>query len=77
MDLAEGGIFWCYGLATFARFLGAFANMGWAWNRIPNESSNHPSAEFVESAVVFTYGITNTVSDLFHLAPITEADYHM
>lgn len=57
----EGGIFWCYGLLTFARFLGAFADLGWAWNDPPASAASYPSAEFVESAVVFTYGITNTV----------------
>ena len=54
---AEGGIFWCYGLVTFARFLGAFSEFGWAWNRSPKGST--VSAEFVESAVIFIYGITN------------------
>jgi hypothetical protein len=59
----EGGIFWCYGLATFARFLGAFSEYGWAWNRIP--LGHHVSAEFVESLVIFTYGITNVWMERF------------
>ncbi|KAF7976963.1 hypothetical protein HWV62_5028 [Athelia sp. TMB] len=56
--LVKGGIFWCYGLLTFARFLGSFADLGWAWNRPPR--SGYVSAEFVESFLIFTYGITNT-----------------
>ncbi|KAF7964814.1 hypothetical protein HWV62_2749 [Athelia sp. TMB] len=56
--LVKGGIFWCYGLLTFARFLGSFADLGWAWNRSPRKG--YVSAEFVESFVIFTYGITNT-----------------
>ena len=60
---AEGGIFWCYGLATFARFLGSFSELGWAWNRAP--SGQHVSAEFIESLVIFLYGITNTWMERF------------
>lgn len=63
----EGGIFWCYGLATFARFLGSFSELGWAWNRAPNRL--YPSAEFVESAVIFTYGVTNTWMERFGAKP--------
>ncbi|KAH8113335.1 hypothetical protein DFH11DRAFT_1841724 [Phellopilus nigrolimitatus] len=33
--LIKGGIFWSYGLVTFARFLGSFSELGWAWNRAP------------------------------------------
>jgi hypothetical protein len=64
---AEGGIFWCYGLATFARFLGSFSELGWAWNRAP--SGHHVSAEFVESFVIFFYGITNTWMERFGAHP--------
>jgi hypothetical protein len=63
----EGGIFWCYGLVTFARFLGSFSEFGWAWNRAP--SSQHISAEFVESFVIFFYGITNTWMERFGAHP--------
>ena len=59
----EGGIFWCYGLATFARFLGSFSELGWAWNRAPFHQ--YPSAEFVESLVIFLYGISNTWMERF------------
>ena len=49
---------------TFARFLGAFAVYGWAWNRQPirrsNPNARYPTAEMVECSVIFTYGITNT-----------------
>ena len=62
-SLVEGGIFWCYGLVTFARYLGSFSELGWAWNRAPK--GNYPSAEFVECAVIFTYGLTNTWMERF------------
>ncbi|KIK96945.1 hypothetical protein PAXRUDRAFT_137291 [Paxillus rubicundulus Ve08.2h10] len=61
--LIKGGIFWCYGLFTFARFLGSHSEMGWAWNISP--TGNTISAEFVESAVIFLYGITNTWMERF------------
>ena len=63
----EGGIFWCYGLLTFARFLGSFAELGWAWNRAP--SCDPVSAEFVESFVIFLYGITNAWMERFGAHP--------
>ncbi|KAI0068920.1 hypothetical protein BV25DRAFT_63309 [Artomyces pyxidatus] len=65
--LIKGGIFWCYGLVTFARFLGSFSEKGWAWNRAP--VGEHVSAEFTESAVIFFYGITNTWMERFGAAP--------
>lgn len=55
----KGSIFFGYGLLTFARYLGAYADLGWAWNRHTG-SRRGPSAEMVECAVIFTYGITNT-----------------
>ncbi|KAG2158811.1 uncharacterized protein EDB93DRAFT_1075577 [Suillus bovinus] len=61
--LIKGGIFWCYGLVTFARYLGSFSELGWAWNISP--SGEHVSAEFVESLVIFLYGITNTWMERF------------
>ncbi|KAE9410309.1 hypothetical protein BT96DRAFT_847112 [Gymnopus androsaceus JB14] len=63
--MIKGSIFWCYGLATFWRYLGGspFGKLGWAWNRAP--SGNYPSAEFVESLVIFIYGITNTWMERF------------
>jgi hypothetical protein len=54
----EGGIFWTYGLLSFARFLGSWSDIGWSWNRAP--SSGYPTAEFVESFLIFFYGATNT-----------------
>ncbi|KIJ20127.1 hypothetical protein PAXINDRAFT_68792 [Paxillus involutus ATCC 200175] len=65
--LIKGGIFWCYGLFTFARFLGSHSEMGWAWNISP--IGNTISAEFVESAVIFLYGITNTWMERFGAHP--------
>jgi Protein of unknown function (Ytp1) len=63
----EGGIFWCYGLVTFARFLGSFSEYGWAWNCSP--TGQYVSAEFVESFVIFLYGITNTWMERFGAHP--------
>ncbi|KXN86383.1 hypothetical protein AN958_10245 [Leucoagaricus sp. SymC.cos] len=65
--LIKGGIFWCYGLLTFARFLGSFAEFGWAWNRVP--FGEPVTAEFVESFVIFSYGITNTWMERFGANP--------
>ncbi|KAH6915294.1 cytoplasmic protein [Coprinopsis sp. MPI-PUGE-AT-0042] len=64
--LIKGGIFWCYGLLTFGRFLGAFATRGWAWNR---PTRPRYSAEFVESFVIFLYGATNTWMERFGAHP--------
>ncbi|KAL5530449.1 hypothetical protein ACEPAF_6707 [Sanghuangporus sanghuang] len=66
--LIKGGIFWCYGLFTFARFLGSFSELGWAWNRSPR-MEHIPTAEFVESFLIFTYGITNTWMERFGAQP--------
>lgn len=61
--LIKGSIFWSYGLVTFARFLGTFSEIGWAWNRAP--SAGFVSAEFVESLVIFLYGATNMWMERF------------
>lgn len=62
--IIKGSIFFGYGVLTFSRYLGAYADMGWAWNRKP-ASSKAVSAEMVECAVIFTYGITNTWMERF------------
>ncbi|TFK55829.1 cytoplasmic protein [Heliocybe sulcata] len=67
--LIKGGIFWCYGLVTFARYLGSFSELGWAWNRAPRNEGKYPTAEFTESAVIFLYGITNTWMERFGANP--------
>ena len=70
--LIKGGIFFVYGFLTFGRWLGCFADIGWAWNVKPGASvvgknkSRVPSAEFVESFVIFLYGASNVF--LEHLA---------
>lgn len=67
----KGGIFFWYGILSFARYLGAFGEYGWAWNKRPTlGNSQHssaarwrrtmPTAEFVECFVVFLYGASNT-----------------
>ncbi|KAL6705276.1 hypothetical protein ACN47E_007086 [Coniothyrium glycines] len=68
----KGGIFFLYGLLTLGRWMGAFADFGWAWNVKPTRDvvggrkAAIPSAEFTESFVIWLYGITNVF--LEHLA---------
>ncbi|TIA93216.1 hypothetical protein E3P81_01032 [Wallemia ichthyophaga] len=68
--LIKGGIFFGYGLLTFGRYCGAYADIGWAWNLTPRRSLRNwkarcVSAEFVECLVIFTYGCTNTFMERF------------
>jgi hypothetical protein len=68
----KGGIFFVYGLLTLGRWMGAFADFGWAWNVKPpmdvvgRRRAALPSAEFTESFVIWLYGCTNVF--LEHLA---------
>ncbi|KAF1928988.1 uncharacterized protein M421DRAFT_420218 [Didymella exigua CBS 183.55] len=68
----KGGIFFLYGFLTLGRWMGAFADLGWAWNIKPSKEvvgrrrRSIPSAEFTESFVIFLYGCTNVF--LEHLA---------
>ncbi|KAI2483278.1 hypothetical protein Ptr902_05595 [Pyrenophora tritici-repentis] len=68
----KGGIFFLYGFLTLGRWMGAFADFGWAWNvKPPKEVVGRrraalPSAEFTESFVIWFYGCTNVF--LEHLA---------
>ncbi|KAF1956551.1 hypothetical protein CC80DRAFT_413231 [Byssothecium circinans] len=67
----KGGIFFGYGLLTLGRWMGAFADCGWAWNLKPTTEvvgrrAALPSAEFTESFVIFLYGCSNVF--LEHLA---------
>lgn len=68
----KGGIFFGYGLLTLGRWMGAFADLGWAWNLKPKQDvvgrrkAGLPSAEFTESFVIFLYGCINVF--LEHLA---------
>ncbi|KAI8627507.1 hypothetical protein F5Y19DRAFT_465724 [Xylariaceae sp. FL1651] len=57
----KGGIFFWYGILTLGRWSGSFGELGWAWNVRPKQSSQRwrPTAEFVEGALIFTYGATN------------------
>ncbi|KAG6357862.1 hypothetical protein INS49_013743 [Diaporthe citri] len=57
----KGGIFFWLGIFTLGRWCGSFGELGWAWNVKPKSASGRwtPSAEFVESALIFTYGATN------------------
>lgn len=68
----KGGIFFWYGLLSFGRYMGAYADMGWAWNKRPETTkrggkgkSSPVSAEFVECLVIFIYGATNTWMERF------------
>jgi hypothetical protein len=67
----KGGIFFWYGVLTLGRFIGAWADLGWAWNRKPPANvvgwkAKVPSGEFVESFVIWLYGVSNVF--LEHLA---------
>jgi hypothetical protein len=61
----KGGIFFWYGVLTLGRYIGCWADLGWAWNKKPSTSivgnwkSKVPSGEWTESFVIFFYGITN------------------
>ncbi|WPG97926.1 putative membrane protein c3b8.06 [Acrodontium crateriforme] len=61
----KGGIFFWYGLLTLGRWMGAFAEFGWAWNIRPQHplvarwKTRVPSAEFTESFVIWLYGASN------------------
>lgn len=61
----KGGIFFWYGVLTLGRYIGCWADLGWAWNKKPSASivgnwkSKVPSGEWTESFVIFFYGITN------------------
>ncbi|OTA65948.1 hypothetical protein K449DRAFT_431410 [Hypoxylon sp. EC38] len=57
----KGGIFFWYGILTLGRWSGSFGELGWAWNVRPKQGSQkwRPTAEFVEGALIFTYGSTN------------------
>lgn len=61
---SKGGIFFWYGVLTLGRFIGAWADLGWAWNKKPpvyivGWKAKVPSGEFVESFVIWLYGVTN------------------
>lgn len=61
--IIKGSIFLIWGLLSFARYLGAWSEIGWAWNAKPKSDDwrqGAPSAEFVESFLIFFYGSTNT-----------------
>lgn len=67
----KGGIFFWYGLLTFGRWMGCFADFGWAWNIKPGKEvvggrAKVPNAEFTESFVIWFYGASNVF--LEHLA---------
>lgn len=67
----KGGIFFWYGVLTLGRYIGAWADLGWAWNKKPPASvvgwkAKIPSGEFVESFVIWFYGVSNVF--LEHLA---------
>ena len=56
----KGGIFFWLGLFTLGRWAGSFGELGWAWNVRPRKEGKwRPSAEFVESFLIFFYGSTN------------------
>lgn len=52
----NGAALFFYGLVTFSRYLGVFADKGWAWNCAGN-SSNNFSFEMIECIILFSYGV--------------------
>ena len=60
----KGAIFLWYGVITLGRWMGAFADFGWAWNikptasTVPEWKKKVPTGEAVESGVIFVYGAT-------------------
>jgi hypothetical protein len=56
---AKGGIFFWLGIVMIARWAGAFADLGWAWNVKPPTAGRAPSMELVESALICFYGVSN------------------
>jgi len=61
----KGGVFFWFGILTLGRWAGCFAEFGWAWNIKP-QKSKIPTAEFMESFLLFFYGTSNVF--LEHLA---------
>jgi hypothetical protein len=60
--LIKGGIFFWIGILAIGRWAGAFSDLGWAWNvKLPVSGwkAKAPSSEFVESALICFYGVTN------------------
>ncbi|KAK4240750.1 hypothetical protein C8A03DRAFT_31138 [Achaetomium macrosporum] len=57
----KGGVFFWLGIFTLGRWAGSFGELGWAWNVRPRKAGQkwRPSAEFVESFLIFFYGSTN------------------
>ncbi|KAG9229641.1 integral membrane protein-like protein [Amylocarpus encephaloides] len=61
----KGSVFFWFGIMSLGRWAGCWASIGWAWN-VNTSVRNRPSAEFVESFMIFIYGVTNV--SLEHLA---------
>ncbi|KFY46073.1 hypothetical protein V495_02661 [Pseudogymnoascus sp. VKM F-4514 (FW-929)] len=58
----KGGVFVGVGIITLGRWIGCFAEFGWAWNLKPSNLTMQTasiSMETVECFVIFLYGITN------------------
>ncbi|KAK4464255.1 hypothetical protein QBC42DRAFT_171759 [Cladorrhinum samala] len=57
----KGGVFFWLGIFTLGRWAGSFGELGWAWNVAPRRPDQgwRPSAEFMESFLIFFYGSTN------------------
>lgn len=53
----KASVFFLFGIWVFTRYLGAFADIGHAWNLA--DTSEHISAESIECGLIFTYGVSN------------------
>lgn len=70
----KGGVFVLYGIITLGRWVGFFAQLGWAWNLKRSDLAGRNtslSMEAIECLVIMLYGITNIF--LEHLAAWGEA----
>ncbi|TVY55113.1 putative membrane protein [Lachnellula cervina] len=70
----KGGVFVGFGIITLGRWIGCFAEFGWAWNLKPSNLTKRTasiSMETIECFVIFLYGITNVF--LEHLSAWGEA----
>jgi hypothetical protein len=58
----KGSVFLLYGFFTFARWMGCFGHLGWAWNLKPSNRRNWKSSitmEGIEGFLILLYGVSN------------------
>lgn len=61
----KGGVFVGYGFLTLCRWMGCFAELGWAWNLITAEKTKSKDStrcitmEAIECFLIFLYGVVD------------------